>query len=275
MLPNSKRKGCTRLIYKRPGPPRDGRHGKMAAMRKSIILLNFLLAITAAARADTLVFAVSTGSAMPMTEFRNDELTGGLLKDFGDALARELGMTPRYMNLPRKRVEPALLAGQADLLCDLRPEWLDGKDWSWTGTVFSNSMIIASRVEIAPVQRIAALAGQRIGTVLGYRYPELESRLGARFVRDDAASDDLNTNKLLNYRFNYVVSNSLYYDYQRKVHPGRSQLNKSVLTIVPFDTYCALPPRGRIELERVNRAIVALRRRGEMQQIYDRYRPLP
>lgn len=242
-------------------------------MKKSIMLFISLLALAAATPAQTLVFAVSTGSAMPMTEFRNEELTGGLLKDFGDALARELGMTPRYLNLPRKRVEGALQAGQADLLCDLRPEWLDGKDWAWTGTVFSNNMIVASRADTAPVARIEALVGLRVGTILGYRYPELESRLGKQFLRDDAASDDLNTNKLLNRRFHYVVSNSLYYDYQRKVHPGRAQLHKTVFNIVPFDTYCALPPRGRVGADRVNRAIVALRRRGDMQQIYDRYRP--
>lgn len=242
-------------------------------MKKSIILCVSLLALAGMARAQTLIFAVSTGSAMPMTEFRDEKLTGGLLKDFGDALARELAMKPRYLLLPRKRVESALLVGNADLLCDLRPEWLDGKDWAWSGTVFSNNMIVASRSDTAPLPRIEALAGQRVGTILGYRYPELESALGKELLRDDAASDDLTTAKLLNRRFDYAVSNSLYYDYQRKVHPARSQLHKTVLNITAFDTYCALAPHARVTIEQVNRAIVALRRRGEMRQIYEHYRP--
>jgi polar amino acid transport system substrate-binding protein len=242
-------------------------------MKKSISLILTLFALAATARAQTLVFAVSTGSAMPMTEFRNEQLSGGLLKDFGDALARELGMTPRYLLLPRKRVESALQAGTADLLCDLRPEWLDRKDWAWTGTVFSNNMIVAGRSDTVPLPRIAALAGQRVGTILGYRYPELESQLGKQLLRDDAASDDLTTAKLLNRRFDYAVSNSLYYDYQRKVHPAGSQLHKAVLIITAFDTYCALAPRAKVDVAKVNRAIVALRRRGDMQHIYERYRP--
>lgn len=210
---------------------------------------------------------------MPMTEFRNEVLSSGLLKDFGDALARELGVAPRYLTLPRKRVETALLSGQADLLCDLRPEWLDGKGWSWTDTVFSNNMIVASRIDTPTLARLSDLAGNRVGTVLGYRYPEVERRLGAAFERDDAATDELNTNKLLNSRFNYMMSNSLYYDYQRKAHPNRARLNPDVFKIRPFDTYCALPPKGRLDIEKVNRAIAALRKRGDMQMIYDRYRP--
>lgn len=241
-------------------------------MKTGIIFLS-LLGLFASCRADNIVFAVSTGSAMPMTEFRNEELSGGLLKDFGDALARELAMEARYLNLPRKRVEAALQAGQADLLCDLRPEWLDRGDWAWTGTVFSNRLIVASRVDTPALPRLGALSGQRVGTVLGYRYPELESRQGLRFERDDAVSDDTNTNKLVNGRFSYIMSNSLYYDYQRKVHPSRARLNPAVFSIRSFETYCALPRKGRLDLDRVNRAIVALRKRGDMQLIYDRYRP--
>lgn len=218
---------------------------------------------------------------MPMTSFRHapggtEELTGGLLKDFGDALARELAMRPRYLNLPRKRVEAALVAGQADLLCDLRPEWLDSKDWMWSESVFSNNMIIASRVGTPPLLNLKELAGQRVGTVLGYRYPEVENQLGnTAFWRDDASSDEINTTKLLNNRFRYMMSNSLYFDYQRKVHPRGALLNAEVFTIRPFDTYCALPPKGRLDIVRVNRAILALRKRGDMLKIVDRYRPQP
>ena len=247
-------------------------------MKYGIILLA-TLSFAAPCRSDNIVFAVSTGSAMPMTAFHDPArgaaiLTGGLLKDFGDALARELRLQPRYLTLPRKRVEAALIGGQADLLCDLRPEWLDSKAWMWSETVFSNNMTIVSRISTPPLSRLQDLTGKRVGTVLGYRYPEVEQQLGVDgFQRDDATSDDINTNKLLNGRFEYMMSNSLYYDYQRKVHPRGAALNPEVFTIRPFDTYCALPPTGRLDIVRVNRAIVALRKRGDMQKIYDRYRP--
>lgn len=252
--------------------PKAGPARYDSEMKTGIIFLS-ILAIAAPSRADDMTFAVSTGSAMPMTEFRHEDLSSGLLKDFGDALARELMLEPRYLVLPRKRVEAALLGGQADLLCDLRPEWLDSKGWAWTETVFSNNMIVAGRIDSPVLKHLSQLAGQRVGTVLGYRYPEVEQRLGAAFLRDDAVSDDLNTNKLLNSRFSYMLSNSLYYDYQRKAHPNRARLNPAVFAIRPFDTYCALPAKGRLDIDKVNRAIATLRKRGDMQAIYDRYRP--
>lgn len=240
---------------------------------KTGILFLALFATVLPAPAETITFAISTGSAMPMTQFQGETLSGGLLKDFGDALARELMMEPRYLNLPRKRVEAALASGQADLLCDLRPEWLDFRGWHWSDTVFSNQMIIVSRRDTPPLVRLGGLAGKRVGTVLGYRYPEIEGQIEGDFERDDGASDEVNTTKLLKGRYDYMVSNALYYDYQRTVHPGRAQLSPERFSIRQFDTFCALPPKGRLTLERVNRAILALRRRGEMQHMLDRYRP--
>jgi ABC-type amino acid transport substrate-binding protein len=223
--------------------------------------------------AEDIVFGVSTGSAMPMTEFRDGALTSGLLKDFGDALARELQATPRYITFPRKRVESALISKQVDLICDLRPEWLDRKDWVWTETVFTNNQTIASRKDTPPLPHLKALAYQRVGSLLGYRYVEMETALEKAFLRDDALSDDINLNKLLTRRFDYMLTNSLYFDYQRKVHAERLQLNPVSYKITSFDTYCALPQQGKWSAVRVNRAIQALKSRGEIQAILSHYRP--
>lgn len=92
-------------------------------------------------------------------------------------------------------------------------------------------------------------------------------------MRDEAASDDQNLYKLLSGRFDFMVSNALYHDYQRKVHPQGVKLNAAVHVIRSFDTYCALPPKGRISLKQLNRAIHALRKRGTMQAILAHYRP--
>lgn len=244
-------------------------------MKIGFLLLSALcsLALALPAGGAELVFAVSTGSAMPMTRFQGEELTGGLLKDVGDALAQELHMQPRYLTLPRKRVESALADGTVDLLCDLRPEWLDSKRWQWSDTLFSNRMIVVARADTAPLGSLRELAGARTGTITGYRYPLLDHELGPQFVRDDTNSDDLNLRKLLRRRFDYMVTNSLYYEYQRRAHAERARLSRAVLTIEPFDTYCALPPAGKLRLPQVNRALLALRKNGKMQAILETYQP--
>ncbi|HEX8613809.1 MAG TPA: transporter substrate-binding domain-containing protein [Telluria sp.] len=244
-------------------------------MKIGFLLLSSLcfIAMALPAGGAELVFGVSTGSAMPMTRFQGEDLAGGLLKDLGDALAHELHLKPRYLTLPRKRVEAALADGTADLLCDLRPEWLDSTRWQWSDTVFSNNMIIVGRTDTAPLGTLRELAGARIGTITGYRYPALERELGPQFVRDDTASDDLNLRKLLRRRFNYMLTNSLYYDYQRRAHAERAHLARAMLAVEPFDTYCALPPNGKLTLAQVNRALLALRKSGRMQAILKSYQP--
>ncbi len=238
-----------------------------------ITLFFTCLLLAAPARAGELVYVVSMGSAMPMTDFRDGVLVGGLLKEFGDALARELHLTPRYLTVPRKRVEAPLAGGQADILCDLRPEWLDGKDWLWSEAIFTNNEIVTTRIDTAAVRRVGELRRQRIGTILGYRYAHLEQPLGEEFIRDDASSDDLNLSKLLRKRFVYMLTNSLYFDYQRKVHPERALLNPVAFKVTSFDTYCALPQRGKLNLPTLDKAIQALKRRGEIQAMLERFRP--
>jgi ABC-type amino acid transport substrate-binding protein len=235
-------------------------------------LLVACLFIAKAAGASELVMAISNGSAMPMTDIRDEELRGGILKEFGDTLSAQLRRQPRYVVLPRTRVEGALLRGHADLLCDLRPEWLDNQTFLWSDAIISNRMIVAMRSETRAPASLNALAGTRVGTIRGYRYPEVEY-LQPKVVRDNAANDSQNLEKLLRGRFDYIFTNSIYFDYQRKVHPERTQLAAHYLKITDFDTYCAVGQQSKVDIKEVNQAIAVLKARGVIQAILARYRP--
>lgn len=222
--------------------------------------------------ASELVMAISNGSGMPMTDIRDEQLRGGILKELGDALGAQLHLQPRYLVLPRTRVEGALLRGHADLLCDLRPEWLDNQTFLWTDAIISNRMIVAMRRETPAPISLDAIAGLRVGTVRGYRYPEV-AHLQPQILRDNAANDSQNLEKLLLGRFDLIFTNRIYFDYQRKVHPERARLADHNLKITDFDTFCAVPARGKLGIEELNRAIAALKARGTIQSILARYRP--
>jgi len=231
-----------------------------------------MLLISKTVCAAELVMAVSNGSGLPMTDIRDEELRGGILKEFGDALSAVLHLQPRYVVLPRTRVEGALLRGYADVLCDLRPDWLDNQTFLWSDAIISNRMIVAMRRETPLPSSLNALAGARVGTVRGYRYPEVDD-LQPKIERDNAANDRQNLDKLLLRRFDYIFTNRIYYDYQRKVHPQRVRLAPYNLTITDFDTYCAVPAQGKVGIKELNQAIAALRARGIIQSILARYRP--
>jgi polar amino acid transport system substrate-binding protein len=235
-------------------------------------LLFTFLVISKTAFASELVMAISNGSGMPMTDIRDDELRGGILKEFGDALGAQLQLRPRYIILPRTRVEGALLRGHADLLCDLRPEWLDNQTFLWSEAIISNRMIVAMRRETPLPGTLNAIAGLRVGTIRGYRYPEAEY-LQPKIVRDNAANDSQNLEKLLLGRFDFIFTNRIYFDYQRKVHPERARLAPYNLKITDFDTYCAIPAQGKLGIKALNHAIATLKARGAIQSILARYRP--
>lgn len=207
-----------------------------------------------------------------MVNINNEVLIGGLQKDFSDALARRLNANPVYVVLPRKRLEIALDNGEADLLCDMRPEWFGGKSWLWSESTYSNSTIVVSLIDIPPIEKLSDLAGRPVGTILGYHYPELESALGPKFIRDDATSNSLNLKKLLMRRYQYLVSSTLFFDYQRKVHEHRDQLNPARFNLFAFDAYCALPAHGKFSLTQINNAIAALKKDDEINAILRRYR---
>jgi polar amino acid transport system substrate-binding protein len=224
------------------------------------------------ADATELVMAISNGSSMPMTDIEDDELRGGILKEFGDALGAQLHLQPRYLILPRTRVEGALLRGHADLLCDLRPEWLDNQTFLWSDAIISNRMVVATRSDTPMPNSLNAIAGLRVGTIRGYRYPEVE-QLQPKIVRDNAANDSQNLEKLLRGRFDFVFTNRIYLDYQRKVHLERARLASHDLKITDFDTYCAVRDGGRIGIKELNQAIATLKAHSVIQSILARYRP--
>ena len=240
---------------------------------KRIALLFAASLACAHAGAGDIVFAVFTSTGMPMTAYRGQELVDGWFKQFGDALAAEMRLTPHYVVFPRKRVEEAIHRGEADLLCDLRPEWLERKDWLWSDAMLNNTMIVASRADTPVLTNLAALRRRRLGTILGYRYHEVEQALGSALVRDEGSSDDANLSKLLHRRFDYMLTNSFYFDYQRKAHAQGGELNAARFTVKNYDTYCALSPSGKISVAGVNLAIAALRHNGTMQRLQDHFRP--
>lgn len=48
---------------------------------------------------------------------KQHQLVGGLLKDYTDAIARGLDAKPVYLPYSRRRIEPAVVSGEADLVC--------------------------------------------------------------------------------------------------------------------------------------------------------------
>lgn len=237
---------------------------------KRLAALAVLLGCLSAARATELVFIAPTNLTEPIARFVNGQLQDGVLRELGDALARRLGLQPRYLSLPGLRVAQALRNGQADMVCYVLPAWLDG-DFHWTVPVLPNAEVVAARPGAAPVRTLADLAGQRVGTVHGYRYTHMlsEPDQPLPFERFDAPDTRANLAKLALGRMDYAIAEELSVrDYVRRQPESKLEV---AFTVLRYTAQCALSKASAIEFERVNQGLSAMVREGEVRRILARY----
>jgi polar amino acid transport system substrate-binding protein len=207
---------------------------------------------------------------MPMTLMEHGELTGGIQRDLGLALARQLGTTARFAPMPRKRIGVVLEQGQGDLSCHYLPAWLPGAV-DWSVPFLPNAIQIVTLLQHPAPARIEQLRGVPLGTVLGFAYPELEQALGTGFVRDEASDSLQNLVKFAAGRTRHAVTGAVFFNYQQRLHPGLLQTHRP-LVVARIEARCAVSRRGRFAVARVDQAIRALQQSGRIDAIYAAYR---
>jgi polar amino acid transport system substrate-binding protein len=216
-----------------------------------------------------LVVLVDTGTEMPMARFENQRLVEGIHKDIGEALAQRLERRAVFGTLPRKRIARALEQGQGDILCAYMPAWLEGR-YDWSISFLPVTEVLITERKARRPQKIGDVAGKKVGTVLGYRYEELDSVLGERFLREDASSAETNLRKLALGRVQHAVVVKAALDYRLKL--GDPPLNlHPPLFIKTVLTQCAVSTKGKVTVAEVNRAIAQMQKDGTVAAILARY----
>lgn len=236
-------------------------------------ILAFLLALALCpavfAAEPEIVFLAPTSSAMPMARFSDGRLEGGIIRDLGDAIAQRLGRQARYLVLPGKRVEAALQGGQADGVCNVLPGWITG-ELSWTRPLIPNAGVVVSHRDAPVIRNLGELAGQRVGTVLGYKYPALEPMLGKIFLRDDAVTMEHAFLKLEAGRNKHAFAERLELDYETRVN--KVMALREDLVFESYKTACAFSRNSKVPFADIEQAIAALVGSGAVDAILARYR---
>lgn len=235
---------------------------------KVISPLLLALLTSGAAHAGQLVVLVDTSTEMPLAEIDDAQLRGGIHRDLAQALARKLNRQLVVQVLPRKRIAQALETGRGDLLCLYLPQWLPGH-FQWTQPFFPQTELLVSALSAPKPQALADLAGQPVGTVLGYTYPELETALGRRFQRIDVTTNATNLRKLAVGRIAHVATIKTFYDYQ--LRKGEKLNAHKPLLIKQYLTRCALSPKSNVPLAEVDQAISQLVGEGTISKILTDY----
>ncbi|WP_256080088.1 transporter substrate-binding domain-containing protein [Massilia sp. YIM B04103] len=234
-------------------------------------LLGTLL-LAAAARAEErreMVFIAATNHTMPLASFADGKLSGGLLKELGEAIAQRAGRQARFVSVPPRRVASTLAEGGADAVCYVLPEWLDG-NFNWSAPLIPDAGVVVARADAPLVRLLSQLEGRPVGTVAGYHYAALSRTLGARFRRDDAPSMEHNIRKLLLGRMQYAVLEKTTFAYLQRKQPGLGL--RADLEFDPFKAQCAFSLRSQIDIAEADRAIASLLRDGDIERVLAHYR---
>lgn len=186
----------------------------------------------------------------------------------GRALAAAMGRPVRFLGLPRNRMVGALEAGEGDILCGYLPEWLPGA-LDWSRGFIPKTDVVVTAPGVVPPKSIKDLKQQRIGTVLGFRYPDFESALGKDFLRDDGASEAMSMKKMMAGRFDHVITTRIAVDTQ--IRQGVLPANVHVLVHKDMRTKCAVSRHGHVGVAELNAAIGAIERNGEFDKLQGKH----
>ncbi|MES2046950.1 MAG: transporter substrate-binding domain-containing protein [Pseudomonadota bacterium] len=216
-----------------------------------------------------IVFIAPSNHAMPWAQFKDEKLSAGLLKDLGELIASRLARKAKFIIVPSNRVRGVLLGGSADALCYVRPEWIDG-NYNWTPALIQDGAVVAARIGAPVIHTLADLHNVPVGTVIGYRYPEIETALGQGFVREDAPSMESNMRKLIAGRMEYAILEKMVLDYH--LRKDQSIQLRVDLLYISFDAQCAFSLSSKIPFADVTRVIKKINEDGSADEIFSRYR---
>lgn len=238
-------------------------------MRIATLWIACCLPGTAQAAEPPLRFIAPLNHAMPFGGFEQGRLATGIVKDLSDNIAQRLGRNAEYLPVPPRRVAQVLAAGEADGVCYVARDWIDGQ-FHWSPPVLAHVGVVAAHPQAAAVPSLQALAGLPLGTVHAYRYPQFEQALGKRFVRDDAPSMLSNLRKLAARRMDYALTEQITLEYYNKLHPQAGL--KAALQTVHYRTHCVFTLAHGLPLERLDQAVRDMVKDGSVERILASYR---
>lgn len=242
---------------------------KRLALLLPMTLPVILPAAGAAAPAGQLLMIAPLNQNMPLAQFQNDKLSGGILKDLGDLLAQRLGRSAVYVSVSGDQVSHALSAGKADGICYVRPFWIDGV-YDWSRPLIPDAELVASVEGAPPVRSLADLRDRPVGTVASYRYPRVEKVLGLRFQRSESATMEENLRKLMAGTVRHTVIAQSTLDYHTRINKGLKL--RADLVYASFTAQCAFSKHAGVPFAEVNQAINGLIDDGSVDEILARYR---
>ncbi|AHL76452.1 amino acid ABC transporter substrate-binding protein [Stutzerimonas stutzeri] len=243
-------------------------------MRALALAVSFLIpSVAAFAEQAPLRFSISDSSTMPMISFDNGQPNGGILHELHRSIAEKLGRKAEQQVVSRTRVQSLLVNGEVDVNCYTNPAWLaiELPNYRWSVPFMAQQTVLVARAETTATD-LAHLHGERIGTVLGFYYPDVDALfLNGTLTRDDARTEYQGLMKLEAGRIRYAVSTQVAVDWFNRNRPENTRL-KTVDQINEFSVHCVVRDEPDVPAAEILNAMQELKKAGTFDAILSRYR---
>lgn len=236
-----------------------------------------LLLAQGAWAAEPLRYGVLDSMSHPLvTHESNGVVSGGLLVDVGQAVARELQTKLQIQPLSRKRLDTAVQKGQVDLVCYWSPRWTEQADKvQWTVESLAQiERMVTHQGKMPTKVALEQLEGKRIATQLGYHYPSLQAWFDSgKLQRKDETRIALLFKALdLGLADALVASEAEIEGHFHTQPEARARFEVSPYVFSRVATQCALSRKSRHTLAQVNKALSTIIKSGELARLTSAYK---
>jgi polar amino acid transport system substrate-binding protein len=251
-------------------------HARMKRIQLFAVILFWQLCLlgTPRAHAEELVIAYGKYDVAPFAIVDGEKLVGGIIKDLGIALARELGMQPVFLDIPRKRMPDFIANGDVHIRIGFNPMWVNNPErFNWSQVLFDDKdLIVINKQSEDKVTKLDDLKGGVVGTILGHVYPDLEGYFSNRTLRrDNALSLTSNLDRLSMKRIEAVVTSKRSYDFYLLEHGQKAEFE----ILDPFpqtnEMFAMFSKQLPISFERIEQACGRLKTKGKIDEILRKY----
>jgi polar amino acid transport system substrate-binding protein len=241
---------------------------------RALSLASILMISTTAAFPDErpLRFSVSDSSTMPMIRLSRGVATEGILYELHRRIAEKVGRDAEQPVMSRARIQPLLAEGTVDVSCYVNPAWVtkNRPSYRWSVPFMSQHTVLVARNDL-PAVDLRQLHGERIGTVLGFHYPDVDELFQeGRLIRDDARTENQVLGKVVAGRYRYALSTHTALGWFNRSQPAGLKLHV-IGEMTEFPVHCIVRDEPDVPAREILDAMQQMQRDGEFEAILAKY----
>lgn len=221
-----------------------------------------------------LIIGYGDHDAAPYAIERAEQLYDGIIKDIVTEISDELDISISFIKTPRRRIERYLENDTIHLVLITNPAWLNNSEkLQWSDTLFiEQDKMVVMADNLNTYQELLDFRGMIIGTIRGYKYPDLQPFFDKKhFIRYDVSNLHVNFIRLELNRIDALVDADILINYHLKQVKNAKVFKVLSLTVSQHKIQAALSPNAPVSIIQFNQALKKLKDQGVIAAILKKY----